>query len=314
MFMNYAYLNNFVPALHDDSRPLIISSCGTYRLDEQDERPVFTTDRPKGRVDYQLLYIAAGKAHFYFRDTVPQPPDTTGLSRELLQAAESIEAKEREEIVSAGHMILYCPREMQKYRYYAEDQTEVFWVHFTGNSVQNILEEYELPATGHVFYTGTSPDYPWLFRQMIQELQMCRPNYEELLPLLLRHILLLANRQIKETNPSGCFMLTEINQAAQYFREHYHAPISIDAYAASRHISTCWFIRKFKEYMGVTPMQYILSVRIANAQNLLETTSYSITEISALVGYDNPLYFSRLFRSQLGMSPTEYRKNQKQET
>ena len=58
------------------------------------------------------------------------------------------------------------------------------------------------------------------------------------------------------------------------------------------------------------PMQYILSIRIANAQNLLETTAYTVSEIAAIVGYDNPLYFSRLFKKQLGMSPTEYRKRQ----
>ena len=55
-------------------------------------------------------------------------------------------------------------------------------------------------------------------------------------------------------------------------------------------------------------MQYIVSLRIANAQMLLETTSYSITEIGNIVGYDNPLYFSRIFRKQKGVSPSEYRK------
>ena len=55
-------------------------------------------------------------------------------------------------------------------------------------------------------------------------------------------------------------------------------------------------------------MQYLLERRMANAQMLLETTSYNITEISALVGYDNPLYFSRVFKKQKGISPSEYRK------
>ena len=72
-------------------------------------------------------------------------------------------------------------------------------------------------------------------------------------------------------------------------------------------MSVSWFIRSFKEYTGSTPTQYILSLRISNAQTLLGSTNYNITEIAEIVGYDNPLYFSRLFRKQSGMSPSEFR-------
>ena len=53
-------------------------------------------------------------------------------------------------------------------------------------------------------------------------------------------------------------------------------------------------------------MQFIVGIRINNAQMLLETTTYSINEISKIVGYDNQLYFSRLFHKLKGYSPREY--------
>ena len=56
-------------------------------------------------------------------------------------------------------------------------------------------------------------------------------------------------------------------------------------------------------------MQYILANRISNAETLLQDPSYNITEISQIVGYDNPLYFSRIFKKVKGLSPSEYRKN-----
>ena len=73
-------------------------------------------------------------------------------------------------------------------------------------------------------------------------------------------------------------------------------------------MSVSWFIRNFKEYTNSTPAQYLLSLRISNAQTLLETTSYNVTEIADIVGYDNPLYFSRIFKKQVGLSPSEFRK------
>ena len=55
-------------------------------------------------------------------------------------------------------------------------------------------------------------------------------------------------------------------------------------------------------------MQYILAIRINNAVSLLESTDYNVTEISTIIGYDNPLYFSRIFKKQKGVSPSDYRK------
>ena len=74
-------------------------------------------------------------------------------------------------------------------------------------------------------------------------------------------------------------------------------------------MSISWFLRNFKQLTAKSPMQYVLSIRINNAVSLLEGTNYNINEISSIVGYDNPLYFSRIFKKQKGVSPSDYRKN-----
>ena len=58
-----------------------------------------------------------------------------------------------------------------------------------------------------------------------------------------------------------------------------------------------------------TPKQFIMKKRIYNAEMLLQNQHYSINEIARIVGYDNPLYFSRIFQKTKGISPSEYRKN-----
>lgn len=280
MYMNSGYLHNSLVDFKDKTRPLVVGSCGTYRLYT---RPKLPTYRPRGRIDFQILYVAAGKAHFFFdgRDTV----------------------------VTAGHMVLYQPKEVQRYVYYGIDQTEVFWVHFTGNNVKNILKSFGIPLTGHIFYTGKSPAYQKLFQEMIRELQLCRPHYEELLSMLLLQLFILINRQLVSGPKLAGYVQNEMEAAIRHFSDNYNSEIIIDDYAASMHRSTVWFIRSFKQYTGVTPMQYIISLRISNAQRLLGTSDYNVTEIASIVGYDNPLYFSRLFKKQTGMAPSEYRKN-----
>ena len=96
-----------------------------------------------------------------------------------------------------------------------------------------------------------------------------------------------------------------------FFNENYTKDISVEDYAKERHISTCWFIRSFKQVTKMTPMQYILSLRINGAISLMDTTTYNISQIAASVGYDNPLYFSRLFKKHTGFSPSEYKNKDK---
>ena len=279
MYINAGYLNNSRTDFKDSSTPLVVGSCGTYRLKT---RPKLPTYWQKGRRDYQILYVANGKTHFWFDG--------------------------KEEIVSAGHMVLYKPEEIQKYVYYLEDSPEVFWIHFTGSDVKNILAYHGISLDEHVFYCGVLPDYKALFRKIIQELQLCRYGYEDYIASLFNDILLLVDRQQHEQKKATGNVQEQIERAAAYFNENYNTKISIDDYAESLHISTNWFIHNFKQYAGMSPAQYILSLRMVNAQSLLERTTYNIKEISEIVGYENPLYFSRVFKKEIGKSPAQYRK------
>ena len=280
MYLNSGYLNNSRLPFKDKSAPLIVGSCGTYRLQTRNRLP---TKRPRGRLDYQLLYVASGKTHFM------------------------INGEDRE--VTAGHMVLYLPRQMQDYVYYGKDKPEVYWVHFTGSDVKNILRHYDIPMDDNVFYCGVVSTYAYLFKEMIHELQTCRVGFQELLTMYLRQIFLLIQRSRLEQKPTvSTYMQEEMENARRYFNEHYNENINIEEFAASRSMSVSWFLRNFKQVVGMSPMHYILTNRINNAVSLLETTDYNVTEISTIVGYENPMYFSRLFKKQKGVSPTDYRK------
>ena len=203
---------------------------------------------------------------------------------------------------------MFRPGEPQVYYYYAVDKTEVYWVHFTGWKVEEYLERYELPHDANVFYTGVSPDYPWIYNQMIRELQLQRVNYEDMISLYMHHIFITINRYIKEGRENKTDTINDIERAAHYFKDNFTKPISVEQYAMEHLMSVNWFIHSFKSVMKMSPMQYIISLRIATAKGLLEKSTKNIAEISNEIGYDNPLYFSRLFKKCTGLTPTEYRK------
>ncbi len=286
MYINSGYKNHSVRDFKDKSRPLIVGSCGTYRLLSH---PCLPTYRPRGRLDFQMIYITSGQAHFHFG------------------------SPENETIVTAGHVVLFRPKEFQKYEYYGTDKTEVYWIHFTGNDVRNILRQYGFTDQQYVFRVGTSLEYEEIFKKIILELQRATVHYEEMLTFLFHQLLILFHREMsKKIGPKNEYSDREMEFAAAYFSEQYNQNIRIEEYACSKGMSVSWFIRNFRKYTGTTPMQYITSIRITNAQMLLETTEYSINEVARIVGYDNPLYFSRLFHKQKGCSPSAYRKQNRQ--
>lgn len=280
MYINSGYLNHSRLAFVDKTRPLIVASCGTYRLSSHYKLPTWWRS---GRPDWQLLYVASGKAHFYI--------------------------KGQEVIVTAGNMVLYQPKQEMHYEYFGKDKPEVYWVHFTGGQVRSILKRHDVPMDNNVFYAGNSPTYGYLFKEMILELQTCRVGYEALLSMYLEQIFVLVQRSRLDKSPVvSSHLQEEMGIARRYFQEHYNEDINIEEYALSRNMSVSYFLKKFKEVTTKSPMQYILGIRISNAVSLLESTDYNVTEISTIIGYDNPLYFSRIFKKQKGVSPSDYRK------
>ena len=282
VFMYRGDLGRVADETVDLSVPLLITSAGNIRPRTV---PRFYTNRPKGQADYQLIYVSNGCVHF------------------------TMDGKEQ--VVDKGHMVLFRPHEPQIYEVYPKEQGEFFWVHFTGSDVEAMLVDCGIPPAGNVFWVGNTSDIRSMYCQMIRELQLKGTHYGELLQMNLRHLLLLINRHLTDTPNEDVPFQGEIIQALGWFERHWREPISMDEYAVRNRMTPYWFRQKFKAFTGTTPTQYVISLRIANAMNLMENTDYNIEQIAEAVGYDNPSYFRRLFRKHTGLSPSEYKQRHK---
>ena len=99
-----------------------------------------------------------------------------------------------------------------------------------------------------------------------------------------------------------------VSKAIEYMKAYYNAGISIDDICREINLSPYYFIRLFKARTGETPYQYLLRLRLQQAEVLLEQGEYLVEEVARLCGFVHTGHFSSLYRRIKGMTPTEYRR------
>lgn len=100
-----------------------------------------------------------------------------------------------------------------------------------------------------------------------------------------------------------------IDAALGFMQGNLHKPLSLKSIAEHANLSVSYFSRLFIAQTGIPPSRYLTLLRIKKACHYLEGTNMKVNQISPLVGFDDPLYFSRLFTSHLKLSPTQYRED-----
>lgn len=101
----------------------------------------------------------------------------------------------------------------------------------------------------------------------------------------------------------------KIEQSIQYMVQHLNEPLHVAQLAETAHTSPSHFFVLFKRWAGLSPIDYFIRLRMRQACRLLAATSMSVKEVAAVLGYDDPFYFSRVFKSVNGTPPTDYRLN-----
>jgi len=271
------YITDIDEDIVDNKNFLSVNSCGYYKLVKLAS---FETSRPDGRSDYQLLYVAKGSADFL-------------ICEDFIKVEE-------------GYAVIYHPHQPQYYIYHLQNNPEIYWLHFSGAQAQAYITNLNF-TDGFLFNVGIKNEYKSIFEKIISELQVRRKNFFELSNLYAMELLSLMSRNMSERSSNLYLINEQILKIIETMNKNFSQKQSIMDYAKTCSMSTCWFINNFKNYTGMTPQQYLTNIRLTKAKELLLSSSFNISEISSIVGYDNPFYFSRIFKKNTGYSPREYK-------
>lgn len=100
-------------------------------------------------------------------------------------------------------------------------------------------------------------------------------------------------------------------KAKLYIENNFNRDVTVEEIANDVGLSLSFFSRKFKHDMGYSPIEYLNHLRIQKACQLLHFTNTRVKEIAFIVGFKDQFYFSRFFRKQIGISPSQFRKKDK---
>ncbi len=99
----------------------------------------------------------------------------------------------------------------------------------------------------------------------------------------------------------------KINKSMDFVLENMHSDITVSELADYLDMDVKQFSQIFVKITGITPKKYVIQQKVHHAKSLLMQTSLSVQEVAIRVGYDDPLYFSRIFKKYAGASPSLYK-------
>lgn len=142
------------------------------------------------------------------------------------------------------------------------------------------------------------------YRDYVQAF-MVMPHFERMQLRGLAEILL--SYFVKHGRERAQLYDSRIAPILEYIQQHLHVPISVEQLADMACLTKSYFIRRFRQVVGITPIQYVQKRKVQHAQKLLLESEKNIGQIAAEVGFADTAYFIRIFKSHIGYTPQEYR-------
>lgn len=239
----------------------------------------------KGRVltDYSFVYLTQGQGLFQLRGTRPLP-------------------------VRAGDVLLIRPGVWHNYAPEEHTGWKEYWVMFNGREAGKLVSQVSLPRRAPLIRYGEDKALHHLFIQILETAAESPPCSDMIEAGLILQMGALIQSRLQLQREQGDREESFVRQAKLRLAAAGAAPVDMAALAREVGVSYPHFRRVFKQSTGVPPHQYWLNLRINAAKQLMEETEMKLSDVARSVGFEDPYYFSRLFKQRAGVSPSQWRR------
>ena len=219
-------------------------------------------------------------------------------------------APNRQDWLPAAHQLVIWDYEAEHHYGNNTAAWDHSWLALHGKWIKRVLRHNPIPLGTPLEIGGEA--LPMRYLQMISDelrgsVRQDPDMLEGLLQILChdiaRHVY--AGPTARRSDP-------RLEQARRYIESRFTQPFNLAETATQAHLSPSYFCNFFARQFGVPPHEYATQLRLQRATQLLANQELAIFQVAEMVGFTDPLYFSRLFRKRYGLSPRQFRRQQQQ--
>jgi AraC-like DNA-binding protein len=282
---------HYLPYSEEDERlGMVCTTAGDTIIAPHTVYPPRKNDHPaifrpvaEGRTlpEFQIIYITEGRGVF--------------------------KSEDRTWTVKPGSMMLVFPEIKHLYKPDFETGWREYWVGFNGSYFKRLLERGILSREKMFFDTGLHDNILVIFNQIFDEIRAQRPLYQFKACAGILSIISEVLAHDRRREQPGYYQ--KIADKAKYLMEkNIFGAINIAAISDQLGVSASRLNEIFKIQTGMTPYQYYIHIKINKASIILEEEDIPVQIVAARLGFDDPYYFSRLFKNKTGVVPSKWRK------
>jgi AraC-like DNA-binding protein len=282
---------HYLPYSEEDERlGMVCTTAGCINIKpntiyppNKNEHPVLFRQVAEGRTlpEFQLVYITEGEGVFSVEDCTYT--------------------------VTPGSILLILPGIRHKYKPVYEIGWHEYWVGFKGDVFFNMLRQ-DIISRGHSFFEPGLRDHLILtFNTIFDEVRTQQPLYQlKACAGILSLIAEVLTYERRKEQPNYYQKIVE--KAKCLMESNVYGTLNLSNISEQIGISSSRLNEIFKTYTGMTPYQFYIHIKIHKAEGLLEQENVSVKEVAFKMGFEDPYYFSRLFKNKTGVAPSVWKK------